>query len=336
MKRDARILVVAATSWAAGCPEPGQSAYVTSSEPIQVHGAQFVPGPLPGAPPAPPEEAGAEGGVDAAASSAEPGLSITNVTFASQLVLPGQSGKSVSGRATKDAVAVGIRFADMGSGYWVVPVGGLEPQFPGEITFGFSADFEADDPPGNHSLELVALSAAGAAGQQTDVQLCVGSRVPDKYHACDPTTAPPAAVISLRWDTNFDVDLHVITPQGIDINPKTQIVDALVDGGARPPPNAPAIDRDSLLRCVPDGIRQEDLVFQDIPPSGKYEIYADPYDSCGQSAVRFDLTVYQSSGICPDCRLVPLFTRGGELLAVQANGGTSAGTFVVEYPFASN
>ena len=46
--------------------------------------------------------------------------------------------------------------------------------------------------------------------------------------------------------------------------------------------------------CVADGWREEDLVFLDYPATGPYEIYVDPFASCGQPAVRFTLTIYEA------------------------------------------
>jgi hypothetical protein len=81
---------------------------------------------------------------------------------------------------------------------------------------------------------------------------------------------------------------------------------------------------------VPDGYRQEDVVFQDAPAPGTYRLYVKPFAACGQLAVRFNLTVYALAGACPDCALTTTFTQGGELLAVQAAGDATAGLFIHE------
>ncbi len=312
----------------------GQSAPHAFSEPLQVRGGQFMYGDLPGTP-AP--DGGAPTDVDAAApDAAAPApavLAVTAVQLASQFVVPGGN-KTISGRASGPPFSIGVRFADMGTGYWVVPAQGVDPQFPGQLTFSFGADFNANDAPGTHSLMFTAFDSRGVAGQKYEVPLCVLSRIPDNLHECDPTAKVPSAVMSLQWDSDFDLDLHVVTPAGVDINPKSPL-GVPVEAGVRPPLNATKIDRDSLGACVPDGLRQEDVVFQDWPAAGNYAIYADPFDSCGKPAVRFKLTVYQSVGTCPDCQLQPTFTRSGELLASQTTGGGSAGLFVVDYPFAN-
>jgi hypothetical protein len=318
-----RRTTVFALTFAAACE--GQPAVSGIGEPIQVVGGQFIAGDLPGAPSPPLVDGGAQ-----APSSAGP--SVTNMNFSSIDVFPGQAGKSVSGR-TSGAVAVGVRFADMGTGYWIVPVQEPEPQFPGENNFRFSANFDADDPPGFHSLRFVGIDGSGRAGTQADTPLCIAGRIPDNFHSCVPATPPPASVISLQWDTNFDVDLHVFSPTGVDINPKSHPLAEVPEAGAAPDPKAPRIDRDSLGSCVPDGLRQEDLVFQDPPPPGAYDIYADPFAACGQASVRFKLTIYKVAGTCPGCVLEPAFTQRGELLSSQVTGGSSIGLFIKEFPF---
>jgi len=305
----------------------GQPAVSGVGEPIQVPGGQFIRGDLPGT--APPVAASGEG---ADAAPPAPGPQVTNTTLDSTgaVALPGAAGKSISGR-TSGAVAVGARFADLGTGYWVVPVAEADSMFPGENAFRFSANFDANDPPGFHNLRIVAIDASGRAGTQADLPLCLAGRIPDNLHACSPGAPPPAAIISLQWDTNFDVDLHVVAPGGLDFSPKRPFGE-LVDSGGAPDPKLPHIDRDSLAGCTPDGLRQEDLVFQDPPPHGTYFVYADPFAPCGQSSVRFQLSVYQVAGTCPNCALEETFPpRRGELLGIQVTGGVSSGRFVYQF-----
>ena len=297
----------------------GQDPSTVPTEPITVPSGQFIAGALPGT---------LEG---AAGGSAMGALTVTTLNLPIRPIGAGWANQSISGLATSDTSAIGVAFADIGTGYWVVPIGAEDPANPGQRSFGFSANFNAADPPGLHPLRFVAIGPR-AAGTQKSGAICIASSVPDNLHACNPTNQkydPPAAVISLSWDTNFDLDLHVTTPAGFDINPKTP-TGPVGDGGA-----PPQFDRDSLQGCVPDGIRQEDLVFQS-PPSPSPDLYSirvDPFASCGQAAAHFTVAIYTRVGSCPDCGLQLVFTQRGELLGSQATGGASPGLFVRDQEF---
>jgi hypothetical protein len=256
----------------------------------------------------------------------------------------------VSGTVSSDAVAVGVRLANAGTGYWVVPTQGQDVAAAGQRDFSMTVSFNRVDTPGNTALEFVALGPGGKGGVQFRDPICLESRIPDNGRACSTSKTPPpapAAVFSLTWDTAFDLDLTVITPDGRNVNPKTDVTtEAIPDGGPIPfqPLNSlglfdgstGVIDRDSMGECVVDAWRQEDLVFQDYPASGAYWIYADPYEACGESAVRFLLTIYEPG---PDGNLRPTYTQGGEILAGQVTGGAApdggsvAGLFIARKTF---
>ena len=317
----ARAIVVAGALVAggalAGCE--GQTNHVAYGEPIRVRGAQFIEGPLPGTAPA-------EG---ASATT----LAVTAIATLNPVVSPGEASKSLSGRSTSDASAIALRMGDLGSGYWVVPIGGPDPQYPGELTWSVAADFDADARAGLHPLRVVAIDASGHAGVQSELSLCLASRIPDNLNACEPTLAPPEAVLTLSWDADVDLDLHVVDPDGRDVNPKQPLV-VPVDAGARPSPAAASFDRDSLAACVPDGRRQEDLVFP-ARPHGTWSIYANLFDACGKGGARFTFSVHEAEGGADGTprHLVETFTRSGRVIDLDANGDGRPGLFVVQYPF---
>jgi hypothetical protein len=312
----------------AGCND-GEQAIAGLGEPIQIAGAQFVSGPLPGTLPPDAGPAGLpEAGTDAGAPTVPP-LSVTEVLFQNAFIVSGLGGTSAQGLATSDSQAVGIALAGKGSGYWVVPVQGQDSQFPGQSDFGFSMSLDRNDKPGDTSLRVVAIDGSGHAGTQFAAPICIESRIPDNGHACFPHKPVPAAVFTMTWDVNFDVDLHVITPAGRDVNAKSAPTSIPIDGGV-PGPTIGIVDRDSISQCIVDGWRQEDLVFQDPPPKGLYQVYAAPFAACGQPAVRFTLSIYEHAS---DGNLHSTFTRSGELLANDVTGGLTTGLFVAEKRF---
>ena len=297
----------------------GKAAPLALDEPVRVKSAQFIDGALPGAPP------GAGGPAD---------LRVTSITSTSRVVLPGQAGKKIDGRASGRASAIGVRFADLGSGYWVFPLGAPDPQFPGELSWEAELDFAlaASSAPGFHPLRVVAIDAAGVAGEQGELSVCLASRVPDNLSACDPKTPPPDAVISLMWDADLDLDLRVALPSGRTVDPKHPLTDPGVDGGASSP-DVGVFTRDSLASCIADGRRQEDLVWQKRP-QGTGDLYVQLFDPCGHQTSTFTIVVYEAEGQVPDRHLVERFRQNGRVYTpLSGNESAQPPTFVASYDF---
>ena len=267
-------------------------------EPLRVRSASFKEGALPGTPGARPE--------------------VTSIETASNVVRPGQTDKSISGRTSTDAVAVAVAFADIGTGYWVFPVGGPDPANGGEFEWSAPVEFGTEIPPGPHELRVVAIDGAGHAGTQRTLSLCVASSTPDNLAACDKAAKLPTAAVSLTWDAPADLDLVVAAPDGTIIDSKRPR-NGDADAGTG------LIDRDSSANCAIDSIRREDLVFQNPPPAGSYLIYANLFSACGHPPVHFRVTVTEGRTVT--------VTRAGTLLAADANGGARLGTFVTELAF---
>lgn len=300
-------------------------------EPFRVRGAQFVRGPLPGSAPALPPPVVDAGAADAGPPPATRPLTVTGIVTLNPNVYAGEGSKQISGRATTDTASVALRFDDIGTGYWVLPVGAADPLYPGEVSWSAACDFDPNAPPGLHPLRAVAIDGSGHAGAQSEQGFCLQGKVPDNLHACHPQLPSPEAVFTLTWDQDVDLDLLVVSPTGREIDPKHPLVDP-VDAGARPAAAAALVDHDSLASCTPDGRRQEDLVFQGRP-TGTWEIYVNLFDACKKPAVTFTVQTYEAQGDGQDRHLVLTYTKAGRLVASDANGGARPGLFVLEYPF---
>jgi len=307
-----------------------QSAPSGISEPVRARygltqNAQFRAGSLPGSAPLTDQES---------LSGVKPTAPSISLNVAGSIAREGDSGFTVSGVTSGEAVAVGIRFLDLGSGYWVLPVSGRDPTTPGNYTWAATLDFGASLPPGFHPLAAVAIDGSGSGGTQASSELCVESDIPDNLRACSPSATPPTTVLSLAWDTPVDLDLRVVTPSGKVVDPKHPSTADAVNGKIDPAaPNTGIFDTDALRDCVDGGRRRENLVWQDAPAPGRYFVYASLFDACGQAAVHFTLSLNQPTPVADAGTPVlgQVFERSGELVAVDADAGASLGLFVTEF-----
>jgi hypothetical protein len=305
---------------AASCAGEQASPNKGIAEPVRIESGQFVPGTLPGSA----AQSSGDGGVDP---------QVTDISAADTDVEQGELGLSVSGHATPDAQAIGVRFTDLGTGYWVVGVGAPDPSDNGLLTWQLSADFGRNLPPGFHNLAFAAIAPDGSSGTQNELALCIDTPVPDNLNICNPKRSPPAAVLSLSWDSSVNLNLIVQDPSGAVVGGKTG---TSVPPGSSSTANANngVIDRDSNANCVIDGIDREDLVWQNTPASGTYAVWVDLFSACGQPAVSFNVSLWlaepQADGTERLVEQQPPVATGVET-AVQANGGSAPGLYVGEF-----
>jgi hypothetical protein len=305
---------------AIGCNAEQASPNTGIGEPVRIESAQFVAGPLPGSPQ--PDSSTAVG--------VNP--QVPDVNVANTAIEQGELGLVFSGHTTVDAQTVGVRFADMGTGYWVVPVSAPDPSDNGLLTWQASADFGRNLPPGFHDLVFAAIAADGSSGTQSDLSVCIDLPVPDNLNICVPKRPPPAAVLSLSWDSPVDLDLIVGTPSGALIGGQTTAI--APDAGASGIESNGVLDRDSNRDCVIDNIDREDVVWKSTPPSGDYLVWVDLFSACGKPAVSFTVSLWlaqtQSDGTQRLVQQTPPFAVG-VLTAEQANGGSGPGLFVGDF-----
>lgn len=299
-------------------------------EPIQVRygsgrNAQFLEGDLPGTKPLTDAEI---------LSGAKPALPSASLDVSAGVIRQADTGFTASGTTSNEGSAIGMRFLDLGTGYWVFPVTSQDPTKPGTFAWNANLDFGADIPAGKHALAVVAIDAAGNAGSQFATTLCVASDIPDNLSACSPGTKPPFTVLSLAWDTPVDLDLRVITPQGKVVDPKHPSTAVAVKGQIDTTAKGTGIfDTDAGRNCVVSGHRRESLVWQDAPLPGTYLVYASLYDACGQASVRFDLSLNRPGPPGKDGiqHLESSYEQAGELLAADADAGSKLGLFVTVF-----
>lgn len=291
-------------------------------EPISVHDAQFVKGELPGSKPLSAADI-ADGEVQEDPRPTPPG---TDVVYLRQ----GLAGTRFYGWTSADSVAVAIKVEGEGTGYWLLPAGRPDPALNGALTWDLTLDLHASLTAGLHELRVAAIDSEGKSGTQATTTICVNSLVPDNGNACYPDIAPPDLVIGLEWNSNADLDLIVITPDGQRIeskNPTSAVkddsgnIDTTADGIGN-------LDFDSNKDCRTDGRRREHVVFQKNPPAGNYFVYTNLHQACGTESAAYRVSLHtrtRGGGVKSTPR------AAGELIALQANGSTELGTFVTQF-----
>jgi hypothetical protein len=220
-----------------------------------------------------------------------------------------------------------LRFADVGSGYWVVPVSSPDFNTLSDLLWTARIEFARDLAPGLHDLQVIAVQSDRTFGPLTPdgiKRLTVHPLVPDAD-----------VVLSLEWDTDADLDLHLTGPLeqgGGELYPKQPSTAPFDSSSMTFPPGTGLLDRDSNGRCMRDGFRREDVVWNSHeqgaavlgpPLAGTYRIRVDMFDACGQAYANFKVTLFEEG--------MPRFVRAGRLLVTDADGGgAGSGLFVAE------
>jgi len=262
------------------------------------------------------------------------------------VISQGQGSVKYSGLASKDAYSIGIAFEDVSTGYWVVAAGSPDVTQDSNLLFSATADFTDEVPYGLGTIEFVAFDGDGNPGPAYRSSLCVLPDYADQnFLACDPTVPPQDTILSLSWDTNVDLDLVVVAPNGKVVSPKAPTTvppdeNGEIDGEAIDDPSTGILSRDSNGNCDIDGLRLESLVFAGEPAPGDYEVYADLFAGCGNSSVRFDLALFEAVEGAKDPESGdPTWTTErtllaqGLLLSTQADRGASLGAHLTTVTF---
>jgi len=205
--------------------------------------------------------------------AASDGPAVTQLSPAPNIIRRGPNG-SVGGTVPRETTAVAV-WLDGDIGYWIVTPGSLDPMELGQLTFGASATYARNLPAGTYTLRAAAADARGHFGAPSDFAL--------------KTEDMPVAgtlVVSLAWDTEADLDLHLVTPDG------TEVWANKINSAPGPVPGQPTdpngwksggiLDYDSNGSCVIDGRRVENVYWTVAPPSGHYIARVDTFAMCGE------------------------------------------------------
>lgn len=230
------------------------------NEPLRVQGGQFVNGALP---------------------RGETGPKIVTVESNNNAVPQGFIGKKLEGNVGRGASSIAIGLEGLGSGYWLMPVGFPDPLSDGELRWEVLFDVASTAPVGKRALLLTAIDAEGRPGPLYTQAFEVLPQIPSGK-----------MVITLRWDSDADLDLVVVAPTGKTLDPKrpTTVLqpDAGVDAAA---PEYGFIDRDSNAACVRDSYRQEDLIHPTSYTPGVWDVRVSMFSGCGAAAANYTVTI---------------------------------------------
>jgi hypothetical protein len=269
---------------------------------MHVPGARFVRGPMP--------------------AGAANGPSVLAITLVNSNIWPGLSNFPIAGTLAPKATAaaVGLR-GDVG--YWIVPGGVPGYTTPTDPSFSTTAAFTLGIVPGTYTLVVRGVDQSGNFGLPATQVLT------EESNPLNPP-ATGALVVTLTWDTEANLALHVIDPTGAEIfwgNQSSQPPFSFnqVDGGSYG-----YIDYDSNANCVIDGLRREDVIWPGTDagvssvPAGQYTVRVDTPSLCGQpeanwtvKAVLEGKQIGEASGVALDANTIGTHGLGSGVLALQ-------------------
>lgn len=280
---------------AVGCAD-SESTHVGLDEPLTVSNGQFWEGSYP-------------------ADQGGPAITSTS-GYRSTIIPAGTVAKSIGGNAAEGALSVAVSLEGLGTGYWIAPVGAPDQETKGELTWKVLCNFSQALPAGPQRLKFAAANREGRFGAPRYLDV-----------SSTPFLPTGQVVASLSWGNDADVDLHLISPSGKELDPKHFSTTAIDEDTMKPAPGGGSLDRDSLANCVPDGRRNENVVWAtdaEAPPeSGTYTVVVHLFNSCGRPATNFvfDLTV--------DGKAVQ--HEAGVLLDIDADNGAGPGLYVTQF-----
>jgi hypothetical protein len=222
----------------------------------------------------------------------------------------------VKGALAPLATACALQLAG-DTGYWIVAANAPDVSTPDYPSFSAIASFAPALTPGSQALDVYAIDANAQFGPPREQTLTALTSAPSR------PVAHGVLDVTLSWDTQVDLDLHVVDPLGNEIfhgAPSSQ--DAFSPSTANPG-NPGVLQLDSNADCIIDGQRQEVVLWAKAPPSGHYLVRVDTPSLCGQNIAHWHLTVMLQDSLLGEATGVSLASdtwgshgRGAGLLAL--------------------
>ena len=190
-----------------------------------------------------------------------------------------------------------ISFAGENFGYYEVDLQEITP------TYRIVGEMSNDVDPG-------ALQSFGLLVVAVDQQQAVGRPVNHDFNLIEVGVGD--VQVSLSWDVDSDVDLHVVDPNGDELYYGQKRVSS---GGE--------LDLDSNAACRIDGVRNENVTWPEgTAPPGLYTVRVDYWSSCGVAETNYVVTVNNGGHVS---RFPGSLTGAGE------RGGRGSGQVVTTF-----
>jgi hypothetical protein len=257
-----RAWTLSATVTLGGCSS-GASNDPALTSLMRIQGAQFVAGSMP---------------------AAQAGPEVASIDLLTNTIWPGYANEPLKGSLGESAMAVTLALSG-DEGYWIVPAGVPDVSTPTLPTFRATASFSTGLAPGAYSLEAHAVDSVGTLGPPKVQTLTALPVAPSRV-------VQGELVVTLAWDTEADVDLHVLDPLGNEIyHGAPSSLDPFAQGTSVSSASPGVLDVDSNANCRADGLCQEDVIWAGTPPRGHYVVRVDTLSLCGQASAHWTVSV---------------------------------------------
>ena len=262
---------------------------------------------------------------------------VSGISTSSNVIFAGSQGHSVSGKVGPGATAVAIGLGKEDA-YWILSAGARDFNAPDLLLFSSLLDFSPDlanssvvelDSTGRPTVPIIfrAVTADGLLGPS----LVLTMRLSDN-------TPTGTLVIALRWATPVDLDLRVVAPlpdgsgsaeigskHGSNLPQDTNLGATGTNGAIG------IFDFDSNAGCRIDNRDQENVVWQGVPPVGRYIVRVDAFSLCGQLSAEWEVKATYNGEVLSNIDGNPADVFGIALeAATQGDHGAGAGMTAFE------